>query len=155
MTLLSGSALSPELLGRYSQLSKDCDPVSVLRVPTAWSLVSLPSPASHTLDLLHHTATPSLAGTWTPFQAGTLSAPSRVRYGADEALKNAGPQTFSRPTPQNGQGGGGFFRIPCPGTPLRLHPTHTLDRSPLKISSNKWGPVQGLSAGAGWGLPEK
>jgi len=52
VALLSGIALSPELLGRYGRHSKNRDPGSVLRVRTAWLLVSLPSPASHALDPL-------------------------------------------------------------------------------------------------------
>jgi len=52
VALLSGIALSPELLSRYGWHSKNCDPVSVLRVRTSWLLASLPSPASHVLDPL-------------------------------------------------------------------------------------------------------
>ena len=52
MALLSGIALSPELLGRNGQRSKNRDLVSVLRVRTSWSSASPPSPASHALDPL-------------------------------------------------------------------------------------------------------
>jgi len=52
VALLSGIALSPELLGRYGRFSKNRDLVVVLRVRTSWSLASLPSPASHALDPL-------------------------------------------------------------------------------------------------------
>jgi len=52
VALLSGIALSPELLGRYGRRSKNRDPVSVLRVRTSRSLASLPTPASHALDPL-------------------------------------------------------------------------------------------------------
>ena len=52
MALLSGIALSPELLGRYGRCAKGCDHVSVLHVRTSWSPARLPSPASHTLDPL-------------------------------------------------------------------------------------------------------
>jgi len=52
VALLSGIALSPELLGRYGRHSKNRDPVSVLRVRTSRSLASLPSPASHASDPL-------------------------------------------------------------------------------------------------------
>jgi len=52
VALLSGIALSPELLGRYGRLSKNRDLVSVFRVRTSWLLASLPSPASHALDPL-------------------------------------------------------------------------------------------------------
>ena len=52
VALLSGIALSPELLGRNGRHSKNRDPVSVLRVRTSRSLASLPSPASHVLDPL-------------------------------------------------------------------------------------------------------
>ena len=52
MALLSGIALSPELLGRYGRQSKNRDLVSVLRVRTSWLLASPPSPAPHALDPL-------------------------------------------------------------------------------------------------------
>ena len=52
MALLSGIALSPELLGRYGRHSKNLDPVSVLCVRTSWLLASLPAPASQALDPL-------------------------------------------------------------------------------------------------------
>jgi len=52
VALLSGIAVSPELLGRYGRYSKNCDPVSVLRVRTSRSLASPPSPASHASDPL-------------------------------------------------------------------------------------------------------
>ena len=52
MALLSGFAPSRELRGRYSWHSKNCDAVSVLRLPISRSLASLPSPASHGLDPL-------------------------------------------------------------------------------------------------------
>ena len=52
VALLSGIALSPEMLGRYGRCSKNRDLVSVLRVRTSWSPASLPFPASHALDPL-------------------------------------------------------------------------------------------------------
>jgi len=52
LALLSGIALFPELQVLYGQHSKNCDPVSVLRVRTSRSLASLPSPASHASDPL-------------------------------------------------------------------------------------------------------
>ena len=52
VALLSGIALSPELLGRYGRYSKGHDPVSVLCVRTSRSLASLPTPASHASDPL-------------------------------------------------------------------------------------------------------
>jgi len=52
VALLSGIALSPEVLGRYGRFSKSRDLVSVLRVRTSRLLASLPSPASHALDPL-------------------------------------------------------------------------------------------------------
>ena len=52
MALLSGIALSPELLGRYGRRSKNRDPVSVLRIRISWLGVSISSPASHALDPL-------------------------------------------------------------------------------------------------------
>ena len=52
VALLSGIALSPELLGRYSRHSKNRDPVSVPRVRTSRSLASLPTAASHASDPL-------------------------------------------------------------------------------------------------------
>jgi len=71
--LLSGIALSPELLGQYGRLSKNRDPVSVLRIGTSRSLASRPSPASHVL----HPLAPicyvlPLAGTLSATSAGTL-----------------------------------------------------------------------------------
>ena len=73
--------------------------------------------------------------------------------------KTRAPGPFPRPAPLNGLGRGVFFGIPrlCPRSGPR--PTHTPDGSPLKIGGNKWGPVQGMSAGGprtgpGWGLPE-
>ena len=50
--LLSGIAFTPELRGGDGRLSNNCDPGSVLRVRTSWSLASFPSPASHALDPL-------------------------------------------------------------------------------------------------------
>ena len=52
VALLSGIALSPEVLGRYGRHGKYRDPVSVLRVRTSRSLASLPTPASHASDPL-------------------------------------------------------------------------------------------------------
>jgi len=52
VALLSGIALSPEVLGRNGRISKDRDVVSVLRARSSWSSASLPSPASHALDPL-------------------------------------------------------------------------------------------------------
>ena len=73
MALLSGIALSPELQDRYGLLSKNCDPVSVLRVRTSWlfgepSLSRFPRVRSPCTVLLH----PSLAGTLPTALAGTL-----------------------------------------------------------------------------------
>ena len=73
MALLSGIALSPELQGRYGQHSKNCDPVSVLRVRTC-RLFGEPSPSrfprvgSACTVLLRS----SLAGTLSAPSAGTL-----------------------------------------------------------------------------------
>jgi len=82
-----------------------------------------------------------------------------VCYGADGAPKNAGPGPFPRPAPLNGLGRGVFFGIPCPCPRSGPCPTHTPDRSLLKIGANKQGPVQRMRAGgplmgAGRGLPE-
>jgi len=52
VALLSGIALSPELLGRYRRHSKNRDPASVFHVRTPWFLASLPTPASHASDPL-------------------------------------------------------------------------------------------------------
>ena len=52
MALLSGIALTLELLGRYGGCLKDHDPVSVLRLRTSGARASPLSPASHTLDPL-------------------------------------------------------------------------------------------------------
>jgi len=61
--------------------------------------------------------------------------------------KMQAPGHFPRPAPLNGLGRSVFFGIPspCPGSSPR--PTHRSDGSRLKISGNKRGPVQGLSAG--------
>ena len=61
MALLSGIALSPELVGRNSQLSKNRDFVSVLCVLTSSLLASLPSPASGGQFRLHCSTTPQLS----------------------------------------------------------------------------------------------
>jgi len=52
VALLSGSALSPGLLGRYGRYLKGPDTVSVPPVRTSRSLASLRSPASHAFDPL-------------------------------------------------------------------------------------------------------
>jgi len=52
VAVLSGIALSPELLGQNGRRSNNRDPVSVPRVRTSWSSASAPSPASHVLDPL-------------------------------------------------------------------------------------------------------
>ena len=73
MALLSGIVLSPELQDRYSRHSKNCDPVSVLRVRTSRlfgepSASRFPLIGSACTVLLH----PSLAGTLSALLAGTL-----------------------------------------------------------------------------------
>ena len=75
MALLFDIALPPDLLGLYSQLSKNRDLVSLLRGRTSWSLASLPSPTSHALDPLAPYCYTLLAGILLP-PAGTLSASS-------------------------------------------------------------------------------
>ena len=65
---------------------------------------------------------------------------------------------FPRPAPLSGLGGCVFFGIPCPSSGSGPRPTHTPDGSPLKMSGNKRGRVQGMSAGRPWagagrGLP--
>jgi len=77
MALLSGFALSPELVGQYGRHSKYRDRVSVLCVRTSWSLASLPSPASHRLDPLALYCYTLLAGILPP-SAGTSSASSSL-----------------------------------------------------------------------------
>ena len=52
MALLSGIALSPELVSRYGRLSKNLDPVSVLRVRPSPLFGEPLFPASYALDLL-------------------------------------------------------------------------------------------------------
>jgi len=81
VALLSGIALSHELLGRYGRHSNNRDPVSVLRVRTSRSLASLPSPASHTSDPLAPYCYTLPAGTllrsgWHPTPTSPLLAPS-------------------------------------------------------------------------------
>ena len=81
VALLSGIALSPELLGRYGRHWKNRDPVSVLRVRTSWLLASLPSPASHALDPLAPYCYTLFAGTILPTTSPPppplLGSPSR------------------------------------------------------------------------------
>ena len=73
MALLSGIALSPELHDRYGWHSKNCDPVSVLRVRTS-RLFGKPS--SSCFPRVRSACTvllrPSLAGTLSASSAGTL-----------------------------------------------------------------------------------
>jgi len=59
------------------------------------------------------------------------------------------PNLFPHPTRLNGLGRGSFFGIPCPCPPTDPHPTHTPDRSPLKIDGNKRG---GPGNEYGWAL---
>jgi len=54
---------------------------------------------------------------------------------------------FPRPAPRNGLGRGVFFGILCPGPHSGPRPTHSPDRSPLKMGGNKRGPVQAMTAG--------
>jgi len=73
VALLSGIALSPEVQDRYGRHSKNCDPVSVLRVRTSPlfgepSSSRFPRVRSACTVLLH----PSLAGTLSASLAGTL-----------------------------------------------------------------------------------
>jgi len=73
VALLSGIALSPELQDRYGRHSKNCDPVSVLRICTSRlfgepSVSRFPRVGSACTILLH----PSLAGTLSAPSAGTL-----------------------------------------------------------------------------------
>jgi len=73
VALLSGIALSPELQDRYGRHSKNCDPVSVLRVRTSRlfgepSSSRFPRVGSACTVLLH----PSLAGTLSAPSAGTV-----------------------------------------------------------------------------------
>ena len=73
MALLSGIALSPELHDQYGRHSKNCEPVSVLRVRTSRlfgepSSSRFPRVRSVCTVLLH----PSLAGTLSAPLAGTL-----------------------------------------------------------------------------------
>ena len=70
----------------------------------------------------------------------SIALGDRVRYGADGAPKNAGPSPCARPAPLNGLGRGVFFGIPCPCPRSGPRPTHTPDRSPLKMGRNKRGP---------------
>ena len=88
---------------------------------------------------------------------GVSIAKIRVRYAVDGTPKTWVPGPFPRPAPLNALGRGVFFGILYPWPRSGPCPTHTPDGSPLKIGGNKWGPVQGMSAGrprteAGWGL---
>jgi len=57
---------------------------------------------------------------------------SRVRYGANGALKNAGPRPFSPPRPTQRPGAGCLFRHSLPLSPLRPQPHPYPRRVPVK-----------------------
>ena len=75
MALLSGIALSLEALGRYGRLSKNRDPVSVLRVRTSWLLASLPLSSSRFCPLVPYYHFTSPAGTLLPHPPYRPSVP--------------------------------------------------------------------------------
>jgi len=121
VALLSGIARSRELRGRYSWHSKNCHPVSVLRLHTSQSLSSLPSPASHLLDPLSPYCYTLPALILLPL-AATLSDPFLL---LPPALPSGSPRCVAPPT---------FFTryninstvAPCFGYPESWYSTATL-----------------------------
>ena len=101
MALLSDIALSPELQDRYGRYSKDCDPVSVLRVRTCWlfgehSSSRFPRVRSACTVLQH----PSLAGTLSAPLAGTLLPPTIAGTSTAEWLSSLGDSPRPPPSPE-------------------------------------------------------
>jgi len=107
VALLSGIALSPELLGRYGRHSKNRDPVSVLPVRTSWILASLPSPASHALDPLAPYCCIQLAPycpilpppPWASLSSGILSAsdalsPATMDHAREAVISSGRPLVY-------------------------------------------------------------
>jgi len=100
VALLSGIALSPELQDRYGRHSKNCDPVSVLRVRTS-RLFGEPSSSlfsrvrSAYTVLLH----PSLAGTLSAPSAGTLLPFTIAGTSTAEWLSSPGDSPRPPPAP--------------------------------------------------------
>ena len=100
MALLSGIALSPELQDRYSRHSKNCDPVSVLRVRTSRlfgepSSSRFPHVRSACTVLLH----PSLAGTLPAASASTLLSLTIAGTATAEWLSSPGDSPRPPPAP--------------------------------------------------------
>ena len=100
VALVSGIALSPQLLSRYGRHSKGRDPVSVLRVRTSRSLASCLSPASHAIrsactELLRT----SLAGTLPAASAGTLLPLTIADTSTAEWLSSPGDSPRPPPAP--------------------------------------------------------
>ena len=100
MALLSSIELSPELQARYGRHSKNCDPVSVLRIRTS-RLFGEPS-SSHSLRvrsactvLLH----PFLAGTLGAPLAGTLLPPTIAGTSTAGWLSSLGDSPRPPPPP--------------------------------------------------------
>jgi len=100
VALLSGIALSPELQDRYGRLSKNCDPVSVLRV-RASRLFGEPSSSrsprvrSACTVLLH----PSSARTISAPSAGTLLSLTMAGTLTAEWLSSPGDSPRPPPAP--------------------------------------------------------
>ena len=100
MALLSGIALSPELQDRYGWRSKNCDPVSVLRVRPSRlfgqpSLSRSPRVRSACTVLLH----PSFAGTLSAPSAGTLLPLTIAGTSTGEWLSSLGNSLRPPPAP--------------------------------------------------------
>jgi len=100
VALLSGIALSPELRDRYGRYSKNCDPVSVLRVCTS-RLFGEPSSSRFPrvrfacTVLLH----PSLAGTLSAPSGGTLLPFTIGGTSTAEWLSSPGDSACPPPVP--------------------------------------------------------
>jgi len=100
VALLSGIALSPELQDRYGRHSKNCDPVSILRVRTSWlfgepSSSRFPRVGSACTVLLH----PSLAGTLSAPSAGNLLPLTIAGTSTAEWLSSLGDSPRPPPAP--------------------------------------------------------
>jgi len=77
---------------------------------------------------------------------------ARVRYGADGALKNAGPWAFSLLRPTQGPGAWYLFRHSLPVSPLRPPPHPYPRRVPVKHRCYQTGPRSGIEC---WWAPDR
>jgi len=100
VALLSGIALSPELLGRYGRCAKNRDPVSILRVRTSRLFGE---PSSSRFPRVRSACTvllcPSLAGTLSAPPAGTLLSFMIAGTSTAEWLSSLGDSPRPPPAP--------------------------------------------------------